>query len=288
MKENNPYYARAESELPRVWDELKSSLSVQAFDELKQEKLAWMTTERDKEAEGFLERGYSRAEAYTFVTEECVKYLRGKLQGKVKYSVPLFASAAYAHGDGGQVVEVDNEAISSYGIDVEVIHGNVINNALNVRNKPGVNSSRVIYQLDNGEDIYVHKVHKVNGADWYYVSAAFEREGWVSGRYIQLDSPSSASEDVASNLPSVSTDTNIASTDNPSGNLNEPHVVASKDMGSDPNFDLADKLVGEGKIPMYVRDKGKFICDPNFKYVHVTGSTVNLRSQPNTKGQYFR
>ena len=78
MKENNPYYARAESELTKVWNELESSLSVQAFDELKQEQLAWITTERDKEAEGFLERGYSRAEAYTFVTEKRVEYLRGK------------------------------------------------------------------------------------------------------------------------------------------------------------------------------------------------------------------
>lgn len=179
MKENNPYYARAESELTKVWDELKSSHSVQAFDELKQEQLAWINTERDKEAEVFLERGYSRAEAYTFVTEKRVEYLRGKLDSSSSESKKEVASSSYA----------------------------------------------------------------------------------------------------------VSNDTNISSSDTTSenSNLNEAKVVESKDMGSDPNFDLADKLVGEGKIPMYVRDKGKFICDPNFKYVHVTGSTVNLRSQPNAK-----
>ena len=51
MKENNPDYARAESELTRIWNELKSSLSVEAFEELKQEQSAWITTERDEEAQ---------------------------------------------------------------------------------------------------------------------------------------------------------------------------------------------------------------------------------------------
>ena len=51
MKENNPDYAKAESELTRIWNKLKSSLSVQAFEELKQEQRAWITTERDEEAQ---------------------------------------------------------------------------------------------------------------------------------------------------------------------------------------------------------------------------------------------
>ena len=45
--------------------------------------------------------------------------------------------------------------------------------------------------------------------------------------------------------------------------------------------DMADKLVGEGKIPMYVRDKGKFIYNSEFAIVGISGINVNLRSQPN-------
>ena len=45
--------------------------------------------------------------------------------------------------------------------------------------------------------------------------------------------------------------------------------------------DMADKLVGEGKIPMYVRDKGKFVYNSEFAIVGISGINVNLRSQPN-------
>lgn len=47
------------------------------------------------------------------------------------------------------------------------------------------------------------------------------------------------------------------------------------------DFDMADKLVGEGKIPMYVRDKGKFTRSTEFSIVGINGINVNLRSQPN-------
>ena len=47
--------------------------------------------------------------------------------------------------------------------------------------------------------------------------------------------------------------------------------------------DMADKLVAEGKIPMYVRDKGNFTYNPDFKIIGINGYNVNLRSQPNTK-----
>ena len=49
------------------------------------------------------------------------------------------------------------------------------------------------------------------------------------------------------------------------------------------DFDMADKLVAEGKIPMYVRDKGNFVYNPDFKIIEIKGYNVNLRSQPNTK-----
>ena len=53
--------------------------------------------------------------------------------------------------------------------------------------------------------------------------------------------------------------------------------------GKNSDFDIADKLVAEGKIPMYVRDKGKFVYNPDFNVVGIKGYNVNLRSQPNTK-----
>ena len=49
------------------------------------------------------------------------------------------------------------------------------------------------------------------------------------------------------------------------------------------DHDMADKLVAEGKIPMYVRDKGNFVYNPDFNIVGISGYNVNLRSQPNTK-----
>ena len=53
--------------------------------------------------------------------------------------------------------------------------------------------------------------------------------------------------------------------------------------GKNSDFDIADKLVADGKIPMYVRDKGKFVYNPDFNVVGIKGYNVNLRSQPNTK-----
>ena len=106
-----------------------------------------------------------------------------------------------------------------------------------------------------------------------YTFVTEKRAEYLRGK---LDSSSSVSKkEVASSSPDASADTNIVSTDSPSekSNLTESNIVVSKDMVSDPNFDIADKFVREGKIPMYVRDKGKFICDPNFQYVYVTGST---------------
>ena len=65
--------------------------------------------------------------------------------------------------------------------------------------------------------------------------------------------------------------------------LKNATTVASKAIKSDPNFDRADMLVAQGKIPMYVRDKGKFVYNPQMKMVRVMGKNVRLRSQPNVK-----
>ena len=58
-------------------------------------------------------------------------------------------------------------------------------------------------------------------------------------------------------------------------------LVSSGFAASD--YDMADKLVADGKVPMYVRDKGNFVYNPDFHIVGIKGYNVNLRSQPNTK-----
>ena len=67
-------------------------------------------------------------------------------------------------------------------------------------------------------------------------------------------------------------------------------TVENKAIESDPDFDRADKLVGEGKIPMYVRDKGKFFYNHNLQEIQsgrvaINIQKLNLRSQPNTKAR---
>ena len=59
--------------------------------------------------------------------------------------------------------------------------------------------------------------------------------------------------------------------------------LASSAFAAQNNFDIADKLVADRKIPMYVRDKGTFVYNPDFNIVGIKGYNVNLRSQPNTK-----
>jgi len=80
MKKNDPDYARAEQRLTRIWNELKQSMSPGAFNELKKEQLAWIKGGRDEDAEIYIERDYSRVEAYTMATEARAEYLQNKLQ----------------------------------------------------------------------------------------------------------------------------------------------------------------------------------------------------------------
>ena len=82
MKKNDPDYARAEQRLTRIriWNELKQSMPASAFNELKKEQLAWIKGGRDEDTEIYIERNYSRVEAYTMVTEARAEYLKNKLQ----------------------------------------------------------------------------------------------------------------------------------------------------------------------------------------------------------------
>ena len=76
MKKTDPEYARADQRLTRIWNELKQSMSASAFNELKKEQLAWIRGGRDEDAEIYLERDYSRVEAYTMATEARSEYLQ--------------------------------------------------------------------------------------------------------------------------------------------------------------------------------------------------------------------
>ena len=80
MKKNDPDYARAEQRLTRIWNELKQSMSASAFNELKKEQLAWIRGGRDEDAEIYIERDYSRVEAYTMATEARAEYLNDILK----------------------------------------------------------------------------------------------------------------------------------------------------------------------------------------------------------------
>lgn len=55
------------------------------------------------------------------------------------------------------------------------------------------------------------------------------------------------------------------------------------DTQKEKSFEMADSLVSQGKISMYVRDKGTFIYNPEISVIKINGKNVNLRSQPNTK-----
>ncbi len=54
---------------------------------------------------------------------------------------------------------------------------------------------------------------------------------------------------------------------------------------ADSNLDRVNDLIRDGKVPMYVRDKGEFSYNSNFDIVGINGINVNLRSQPNTKSK---
>ena len=80
MKNNYPPYARAEKRLTRIWNELKQSMSTSDFQELRKSQLAWIRGGRDEDAEIYMERDYSRAEAYTMATEARAEYLNDILK----------------------------------------------------------------------------------------------------------------------------------------------------------------------------------------------------------------
>ena len=70
MKKTNADFARADRRLSQVWKKLKGSLSKEVFAELQEYQREWIDSGRDIEAQGLMDEGYSRVEAYTMATSD--------------------------------------------------------------------------------------------------------------------------------------------------------------------------------------------------------------------------
>ena len=68
MRQYSAQYARADRKLNRVWASLKKSLPKNVFAELQELQHNWIESGRDIEAQGFIDEGYSRVDAYTIAT----------------------------------------------------------------------------------------------------------------------------------------------------------------------------------------------------------------------------
>ena len=68
MRQYSAQFARADKTLNRVWAGLKRSLPKNVFAELQELQNEWITSGRDLEAQEYIDDGYSKAEAYTIVT----------------------------------------------------------------------------------------------------------------------------------------------------------------------------------------------------------------------------
>lgn len=75
MKKNSPEYARAEAKLQNLWNGLKNSMPRSAYRLLLDEQREWIRRRRDKAANEYIQRGYSRIEAYTMATNDRTDYL---------------------------------------------------------------------------------------------------------------------------------------------------------------------------------------------------------------------
>ena len=115
-------------------------------------------------------------------------------------------------------------------------------------------------------------VNPDDGTLWYKLAGDNDDEldGWILAKDVQLTDKVTDNEYLINYKPLMT---------------NELYLKMKAEISNpkDENFERADKLVAEGKIPMYVRDKGKFIYNPEFDIVGINAQKVNLRSQPNTK-----
>ena len=75
MKKSNADFARADRELSQVWKRLQNRLPGWAFKVLREEQREWIEYLRDEDANAYMDKGYSRAEAYTMATNDRAEYL---------------------------------------------------------------------------------------------------------------------------------------------------------------------------------------------------------------------
>ena len=68
-------YSMAEAKLQKVWNELKNSMSKSSYSYLLDEQREWIGRGRDEAANAYIQRGYSRIEAYTMATIDRADYL---------------------------------------------------------------------------------------------------------------------------------------------------------------------------------------------------------------------
>ena len=75
MKRGNADFARADRQLTRVWNRLRDEMPGRVFRILREEQREWIDGWRDEDARMYMERGYSRVEAYTMATYDRADYL---------------------------------------------------------------------------------------------------------------------------------------------------------------------------------------------------------------------
>lgn len=125
-------------------------------------------------------------------------------------------------------------------------YGIVTAKVLNIRSAIGMKYSEITGQLQKGEGVVIHGSNQdAEGNTWHSITFGFP-ETW--------------------------------------GWISGKHVHLI-DYNSDESTKQLEKLVVLNKVPLYVRDKGKFFYNPGFSMVGITGDNVRLRSQPNAKAR---
>ena len=69
MKDNSAEFREADEFLTECYDECRDTLPRAKFKQIQQEQREWVKSGRDEQAGWFMEKGYSRIDAYTKATE---------------------------------------------------------------------------------------------------------------------------------------------------------------------------------------------------------------------------
>ena len=122
-------------------------------------------------------------------------------------------------------------------------------------------NSKVVAHMNNGYIVQALGLWQSDDGDWWeFIRTSDGKEGWVWGENIEED---------YQNEPE------------PSQTPNRKKAAASTPVAGDPSDVQVNKLIAQNKIPLYIRDSGRFFYNPNMSMVRITGDNVRLRSQPN-------